>query len=213
MKRVVIVAGGRLGPWASDLIRRDDFLIGADYGAVFLVQNGFRPDIAVGDFDSASPEEVQAVRAASARFVSCDPVMKDDTDTEMAFRLALAEKPDAIWVLGALGTRFDHSLANVHLLTIARKHGVECRLVDEFNEIRLMDGRMTVDNPGGKYAYVSLLPLTMEVEGITLTGFRYPLTNHTARLGETLTLSNQLAAPEGIVEIRSGLLLVIQSRD
>lgn len=212
-KRVIIATGGRLGKWASDLIRPDDVLIGADRGALFLVRNGFQPDIAVGDFDSVSPDEWEAVRSASARFVSCDPVMKDDTDTELAFRLALELAPDEIWIVGALGTRFDHSLANVHLLVQALEHGVACRLVDEYNLIRLTDRSIIVDDPEGRYPYVSLLPLTPTVTGLTLHGFQYPLDNHTVTMGRTLTMSNALSAPEGTVEIASGLLLVIQSRD
>ena len=212
-KRVIIAAGGRLGQWAAELIRPKDMLIGADRGALFLVQHGFCPDIAVGDFDSVTPEEREAVRSASGRFVSCDPVLKDDTDTELAFRLALELEPDDIRIIGALGTRFDHSLANVHLLVQALERGVACRLVDEFNVIRLTDGRMTVDDPEGRYPYVSLLPLTPEVTGLTLRGFQYPLTNHAIRMGRTLTMSNALAEPQGTVEIASGLLLVIQSRD
>lgn len=212
-KRAIIVSAGRLGPWAKDLIRPDDLLIGADRGALFLVQNGFRPAIAVGDFDSVSPEERAAVRAASGRFAPCDPVLKDDTDTELAFRHAVESGARDIWIVGGLGTRFDHSLANVHLLVQALEHGVACRLVDEFNVIRLTDRRITVDDPAGRYPYVSLLPLTPEVTGVTLGGFRYPLANHTIRMGRTLTMSNALAAPQGTVEIASGLLLVIQSRD
>lgn len=213
MNRVNIVTGGRLGPWALDEARPEDVWIGADRGAVFLVEHGIRPAISVGDFDSVSEAERDAVRRASARFVPCDPVDKDDTDTELAFRLALELEPAEIRIAGALGTRFDHSLANVHLLVKALEQDMPCSLVDEFNLIRLTDSRLTVDDPGSLYPYVSLLPLTREVTGVTLRGFQYPLTNHTITMGRTLTMSNALAAATGTVEIASGLLLVIQSRD
>lgn len=213
MKRVNIVTGGRLGPWALADARPDDVWIGADRGAVFLIEHGIRPAIAVGDFDSVSEVERDAVRRASERFVACDPIDKDDTDTELAFQLALELDPAEIRIAGALGTRFDHSLASVHLLVQALERRIPCRLVDEFNIIRLTDSRMTVQDPGGHYPYVSLLPLTREVTGVTLRGFQYPLTDHTITMGRTLTMSNALAAPEGVVEIASGLLLVMQSRD
>lgn len=213
MKRVNIVTGGRLGPWALADARPDDVWIGADRGAVFLVENGIRPAIAVGDFDSVSAAERDAVRRCSDRFVPCDPVDKDDTDTELAFRLALELAPTEIRIAGGLGTRFDHSLANVHLLVQALERRIPCVLLDEYNRIRLTDGRLTVDDPDGLYPYVSLLPLTREVTGLTLRGFQYPLTDHKVIMGRTLTMSNALAAPEGTVEIASGLLLVIQSRD
>ena len=41
---------------------------------------------------------------------------------------------------GALGTRLDHSLANVHLLSVVLHFGgIRCRIRDEYNEVFLTD--------------------------------------------------------------------------
>ncbi|EXX85688.1 thiamine pyrophosphokinase [Paenibacillus darwinianus] len=210
-RRVLIFSGGRLGLWALAHIRPEDRLIGADSGSLFLVKHGFRPDLAIGDFDSVTAQQLERIKAGSLRTEACDPVDKDYTDTELAFRRALEEKPDEIVMIGALGTRFDHSIANIHLLVEALRCGIPAVIADEHNEIRLTDARLTIRS--GSYANVSLLPLTPRVNGITLRGFRYPLTEATLDMGQSLGISNVLDGEAGEITVRNGWLLVIQSRD
>ncbi|TMV50745.1 thiamine diphosphokinase [Paenibacillus mesophilus] len=212
--RVVIVTGGTLGEWALEQLRPRDVLVGADRGALFLVRNGRRPTLALGDFDSVTAEEREEVRRHSESFIDCDPVMKDWTDTEMAFNWALERNPQEIVLLGALGSRFDHSLANVHLLRKGMERGVRCSIVDACNEILLLGpAQLDVTLVKGNYTHVSLLPLSLEASGITLQGFLYPLTDATLTLGQSLGISNVIIGETGHVEIRDGHLLVIRSKD
>ncbi|WP_424768891.1 thiamine diphosphokinase [Paenibacillus sp. sgz302251] len=210
-KRIVICTGGQLGVWAMNHIQSEDFLIGADSGARFLISQGLRPDIAIGDFDSVTEEELLLIRERSGQTIACDPVDKDYTDTEMALRLALDMQPTELILLGALGTRFDHSLANVHLLALAAIQKVHAVIIDDHNKISLAANSLAITQQG--YPNVSLLPLSMQVKGITLTGFKYPLTDAVLTIGQSLGISNVLTVDTGTIHIREGLLLVIQSRD
>ncbi|GIP40022.1 thiamine pyrophosphokinase [Paenibacillus sp. J31TS4] len=210
-QRIVIFSGGRLGEWALGLLGGGALAVGADRGALFLVRHGVRPDLAVGDFDSVSPEEQEQIRQASREFRSCDPVDKDYTDTELAFRWALEQRPDELILTGVLGSRVDHSLANIQLLALALAAGVRCSIVDDRNRLRLTDGELEMARSA--YAHVSLLPLGAPVTGVTLEGFRYPLREATLALGQSLGISNVLEAERGRIRIRSGLLLVIESGD
>ncbi|GGF89954.1 thiamine diphosphokinase [Paenibacillus abyssi] len=211
IKRVVIFTGGNLGGWALSHILADDLLIGADSGALFLIMNGFTPDLAIGDFDSVSGQELSRIRSISKVTEQYDPVDKDYTDTELAFREALSLNPQEVVLIGALGTRFDHSIANIHLLVMAQQSGISASIVDEHNEIRLVTDKLTIRQSG--YANVSLLPLTPQVQGINLHGFRYPLHNAKLIMGQSLGISNVLEAASGQITIEQGWLLVIQSRD
>ncbi|CAH1194902.1 Thiamine pyrophosphokinase [Paenibacillus plantiphilus] len=211
-KRILIFTGGRLGEWALEHIEENDILYGADGGALFLVSHGLRPTVSLGDFDSVTVEQLQQIKAASAETFDCDPVDKDFTDTELAFRQALRQKPDQIILFGALGTRFDHSLANVHLLRSAAESGVAAAIVDEHNSIRLVTDALVLERKA-RYSYVSLLPLTEKVAGITLTGFQYPLSNATLEIGQSLGISNILSSDRGTITITEGMLLVIESVD
>ncbi|WP_134683341.1 thiamine diphosphokinase [Brevibacillus migulae] len=209
--RILLFTGGNLGTWALQEIRTGDTLVGVDRGAFFLLQHGMKPDLAIGDFDSVSEEELQSIRTQVTDLQTCDPVWKDWTDTEMAFHWALEQSPSEIILLGALGTRFDHSFANVQLLVRALRAGVPCRIVDEKNELILLDRTGHVSK--SSFSHISLLPFSPEVTGITLTGFQYPLEQATLRWGESLGVSNVLVEETGTIELESGYLLVIQSKD
>jgi len=210
-KRIIIVTGGTLGDWALGEIHEDDVLVGSDRGALYLIQHGYTPHISLGDFDSVTAEELSRIRSSSLTFIDCDPVFKDLTDTEMAFNWALTQQPDHIVLLGALGTRFDHSLANVHLLRKGTEQGVSCSIVDANNQIIVINQSTRILRGG--YTHISLLPLSLEVTGITLHGFQYPLHQATLQIGQSLGISNVLKESEGLIELQTGLLLVIQSKD
>ncbi|WNS44998.1 thiamine diphosphokinase [Paenibacillus sp. MMS20-IR301] len=209
--RVVIFAGGGLSPDFLSLLDEEDYIIGADRGALFLIQHGIKPDIAVGDFDSVSAEDLQRIEAGATKTITCDPVYKDLTDSEMALDLALDTRPESILFLGVTGTRMDHTLASIQMMTRAQQRQVACSIMDEHNYITLTGSQAVVEERG--FTYVSLLPLTPEVTGITLQGFQYPLTNATLKLGQSLAVSNVLLTSPGTVTIESGLLLIIQSKD
>lgn len=213
--RAVILSGGQLGDWVLAYLqahgRHDDLIVAADRGALFAVQHGIRPHMSLGDFDSIDATQFEIVQKGSEQVSACDPVWKDLTDTEMAFEYALASGVQEMVILGATGTRLDHTIANIHLLTVAEQRGVPATLIDANNEIRLATRSLTITR--SNYKYVSLIPLTGQVTGITLHGFRYPLQDAVLNMGQTLGISNELVENTGTIELKSGKLLVIQSKD
>jgi thiamine pyrophosphokinase len=210
-KRIIIFTGGSLGDWALQLIEPGDYLIGADGGALFLVSNGYQPDLSLGDFDSVTIDELAAIRTASKETLAYDPIDKDFTDTELAWKYAIDKNPDQLLLVGGLGTRFDHTLANVHLLRQTVEQGIDAWIIDKHNRIRLLANQATLSH--SEFTYISLLPLTAAVKGITLDGFQYPLIDATLEIGQSLGISNKLQADTGSITIGEGLLLIIESRD
>jgi thiamine pyrophosphokinase len=211
-QRVLIYSGGALGAWALDDTQPGDVYVGADRGALFLVQHGIKPDIALGDFDSVDETELAFIRHNSKQMLICDPIMKDLTDTEMAFSWALDQNPHEIVLYGALGTRFDHSLANIHLLIQALQNQTACTIVDSNNRIRLINQSTRLQR-SNHFSHVSLLPFTSQVTGITLQGFQYPLHEATLTIGQSLGISNRIIEEFGHIQINQGNLLVIESKD
>ncbi|GAB6179274.1 thiamine diphosphokinase [Desulfotomaculum defluvii] len=209
--RILIFSGGNLGPWALQQFAAGDFILGVDRGAYYLIQNGIVPDLAMGDFDSVTQSQLDRIQDQSKSYISCDPIMKNETDTEMAFNWAIQQKPKEIILLGVLGDRFDHSLANIHLLAKGLEAGVPCRIVGEKNEMILINDSVQVQQDA--FPQVSLLPLTMQVTGINLTGFQYPLENATLVMGHSLGISNVLLEDRGKIEVATGMLLIIKSKD
>ncbi|AET60790.1 thiamine pyrophosphokinase [Paenibacillus terrae HPL-003] len=210
-KRAIVFSGGRLGEEDLQQIQPGDFIIGADKGALFLIEHGITPHVSVGDFDSVTPEEKSRIESASKRMLSCDPVLKDLTDTELALEIAMDEQAEYVLMLGVTGTRMDHTLANIQVLVRAMQHHISCAIMDAHNYIELTGSTLEIEPMG--YTYTSLVPMTAEVTGIELDGFMYPLHNATLKMGQSRGVSNKLIAPKGTISIESGLLLVIQSKD
>jgi thiamine pyrophosphokinase len=210
--RALIFTGGNLGPWAFSYMNSNDYLIGADRGAEFLIRSGYTPHLALGDFDSVLPDQMQQIADTVLELLTYDAFDKDWTDTELALREAMARGFREVLILGVLGTRFDHGLGNVHLLRQAVEKGCKLTLIDENNKINLCVDRFELE-AHAEFPYTSLLPLTPEVTGVTLTGFRYPLHEATLKLGYSIGISNVLDEPTGLITVASGMLLVIRSRD
>ena len=61
--------------------------------------------------------------------------------------------------------------------------------------------------------YISFLPMTETVEGLTLRGFKYPLQRRTIGLGTSLCISNELVWEEGAITFTDGVLIVVESHD
>ena len=117
--------------------------------------------------------------------------------------------------LGATGGRLDHLLGNLHVLYGCLERGIEAWLVDRQNRAYLVDTGKTFRREELWGKYVSFLPYTEEVKGITLTGFRYPLNKKDIRQGVEvgLCISNELAEEEARLEFDEGILLCVESRD
>ena len=114
-KRVVVVAGGE-SPRADGLllVPLGAVVVAADGGLEHARALGLDVAVAVGDFDSASPEAVAAAAAEGTRVVR-HPVDKDATDLELALDVA-ASSATEILVLSGGGGRLDHLLSALLLL-------------------------------------------------------------------------------------------------
>ncbi|MEK5057579.1 thiamine diphosphokinase [Paenibacillus sp. FSL H7-0326] len=209
--RVAIFTGGELHEEYIEKLNADDILIGADYGAWYLVNQQLKPTIAVGDFDSVSEEQYKRIEEYSHQVVRCDPIDKDLSDTELALKYAYSFHPSEIVIFGATGSRLDHTLANIQILSKTLKQGVRCSIINRNNLITATDSRITLHK--SEYDYISLIPLTTEVRGIDLDGFMYPLSGAVLSIGDSLGISNQIVNSTGTIRIKEGILLVIQSKD
>jgi len=124
------------------------------------------------------------------------------------FELIHYKGADSIVILGGLGGRFDHQLANAHVLAQAVEHGVNAELCDEYTRIRLINNCCRLHKQEG--LLVTLVPLTTTVDGIVTEGLQYPLKDESLSVGFARGVSNQIIGEQALVSIKSGLLFVIQ---
>ncbi len=215
-KKSLIIAGGHIDlPFAKDIWNAQEWnqVIGVDSGLRFCLEADVLPDAILGDFDSVHPEDLEHFREVCPKRIETFPVEKDETDTELAVDRAIREGADAITILGGTGSRIDHLLGNVQLLKQALDAGVACEIIDSSNRIRMIRKRLTIRKKEQFGDYVSLLPFTPEVKGLTLTGFAYEARDLVLSSGTTLGISNEITADKAEISLREGLLLVIESRD
>ena len=183
------------------------FLVCADGAVRHLAPLNRVPAVIIGDMDSADPCQIARFRDKGTRIISY-PKEKDKTDTHLAVELAIDRGCRKIFLLGALGGRIDHTLANISLLFLGRKQNVEIRIIEPACEMFLLSGTAILQGKPGDT--VSFLPVADRVRGITLAGFQYPLSDGTMELGNPYGISNRLAEPEGRITVREGHLLVIR---
>ena len=208
--RAVIFASGDLPDpqRARRHFQAGDRIICADAGARHAVALGLVPDVVVGDLDSLDPELRNTLVQAGVRF-DVHPVLKDNTDLELAIRFAVAEGAGAIDLLATQGGRLDQALANLLLLTRPEWASLQVRVVESDQTVRAVRGGQTVAVFGMVGDTLSLLPLTREVTGVSVHGVRWPLHDATLHLGDTLTISNVLVEAVARVEILKGLVLLV----
>ncbi|MBR5535933.1 MAG: thiamine diphosphokinase [Clostridia bacterium] len=204
MSKAVIISAGTIADYeyTKAFIAEDDFVICADGGISHAKMMGVTPNLTVGDFDSYKGEVTGDVRRFNPE--------KDYTDTDIAVKTAMEKGYKEIILLGATGTRLDHTISNIGLLEYITKTGGEGYVVNENNIITVID-KKTVIKPM-KGWHLSLIPIG-EVKGVTLKNLKYPLENYDLKFSQSLAVSNEFTDKDAVIDIKEGSLIVIKSRD
>jgi len=203
--RAVIVTGGAMEDYAyiRQFIQPADYIIAADSGYLHAKALGLRPQVLLGDFDSLSelPQDLDIHRV---------PPEKNFTDTELAIEWAREHGMKDFLLLGAIGTRMDHTMTNILLLSRLLDAGEGAELIDEHNRIWITDKAIEIDAQVGET--VSLVPLST-CEGVTTCGLAYPLSGATLEVGYGLGVSNVVSQSPASVSLSGGRMLVMVCKD
>ena len=205
---VVVFANGELDVHekAIDLAKQADLIIAVDGGANHCRTLGITPHILLGDLDSIDPDLLCSYEQNNVT-IHRYPVDKDKTDLELALDLAIAKQATRITILAALGGRWDMSFANLLLLAAPEYVGVEILLVEQETTIGICHGREEKHLAFPAGTTISLLPLNGDVDGVTLTGFKYSLTDQILKYSSSRGISNIMTESSAKIVIKSGVLL------
>lgn len=207
--RCIIIANGDINnyTWHKSQLQESDFILCVDGGTRHAVSMGIVPNVVLGDFDSLSSDIKLAISETSCQFVRY-PEEKDMTDTELALKYCLEKNPEEIIFMGSLGTRYDHSLANILLLSKVPSE-TRVKVMNEQNEIMMLKEKLYLHGSPGDI--VSIIPLSKELKGVSTRGLKYMLRNDTLCRGTSRGISNEMAGPNAIIEIKEGVALVIRA--
>jgi len=226
--KIIIVAGG--APPSKKLstkeITKNCIVIATDSGADCLWRYKIAPDYLIGDLDSINRDALKFLMDKNSS-IEVYPCEKNFTDSELALKKAKELKkldsrprqkhsritrgnddPLEIVFLGAIGgNRADHFLAVLGLLDKCLTSNIKASLKDDYQTITLIKKSTTIS--GKKGNLFSLQAFGSPVRGLSITGSKYTLKNHTLKMGSGLTISNEFQNKKVNIKLRSGKLLVI----
>lgn len=210
MSRIVVFANGELKQpeLLKAQLRAGDRIFCADGGTRHALALGLTPEAVIGDLDSVTREVVEQLRNTGVR-IEPYPPLKDETDLELTLNAALAEQPEEIMLVTALGGRLDQMLANVLLLTRATYASVRLTLADGATWALLIRSNQQFTIRGRPGDTLSLVPLTPKVTGVDFKGVEWPLRQATLTLGSSLSISNRLQGDQASLSIGEGLVLLV----
>lgn len=211
MKRALLISGGR--QVSKELIEKysDRFILVADGGAKLLKKYGLSADLLLGDLDSIGDETLAYVKNHRVK-IKKFPEKKDFTDTALCLDYLLEEGYEDIVILGALGTRLDHELANLYDLKKLYKHGVRGKIIDDYNEVTYVEeGKYDFEKSDKKY--FSLINAGDKMSFTTM-GLYYEVEDLEINADNpSRGVSNEIVAERATITINYGSAFIIQSRD
>ena len=187
----------------------DCIVISADGGAENALKMNLVPDVVIGDMDSIKATVKENIREKSnkTRYISTS-ADKDKSDTQLAVEYALDLGIKKMIILGALGDRIDHAIANILLLTSPFLKDIDIRILTDTSEIFIMRNSGTLTGDIGDT--VTLLSLSPYTYFIKTKGLKYELENEKLLFSPVRGISNVFTDKKAYIKIRGGTLLVIK---
>ena len=182
-----------------------DFIICADGGIDIAQQGGITPDIVLGDLDSTKTKEIDLP------FIKF-PKEKDDTDTMLCLKHGLCIGYKDFAIIGGIGGRLDHTIANLQTLAYAKEHGAKAVMYSHNSTCLMLSGSEEITLSKKDGFYLSLFSYSEKCEGITISGTKYELSKAELNSSFPLGVSNEFKDETAHISVEKGKLLIIISR-
>jgi thiamine pyrophosphokinase len=184
-------------------------IIAADGGAKNCINLRLMPDIVIGDMDSINIGIIEKLNIGqkAIKFVSSS-TEKDESDTQLAVNYAAGRGIKNILIVGAVGDRIDHSLANLFLLASPLYEALNIKILADSYEIFTANKSLDIDGEAGKILSIfSLTPCTFFIK---TSGLKYKLKNEKLFFSPVRGLSNIFLGNKAKLDIKEGKLLLIK---
>lgn len=175
--KVIICAGGPQ-PNLPTKMMDNTVTIGVDRGALALIEAGFTLDVALGDFDSVSNEELIRIKTQTKKIIEYS-AEKDDTDFQIALHYVATHylNAECIEIYGALSGkgRVDHFLSNIWIGHDERFKAILAKLcfIETTHKMQFLFAGEHIIKPQDYY-YLSFISLT-PVTALSIQGAKYEL--------------------------------------
>ena len=109
-------------------------------------------------------------------------------------------------------SRTPSTLSTLSILEDLWERGIPAIITDGQNRARFLCSD-TVNIPRSEFTYLSVVAADREVEGVTVTGCKYPLWDATLSRRVQFAVSNEITANLATVTVGQGGVYIIESRD
>ncbi len=178
-----------------------DLIIAADGGYKHLESEKIKPHIIIGDFDSLS--DIPPCNEV----IKLNPV-KDVTDMYAAVEVGIDRGFNKFYLYGAMGGRFDHSLANIQLVASLAQNKIKAFIFDGKTVITALHNE-SAEFDSSHSGYISIFAHSDECRGVTLNGLKYPLENAVLKNTFPLGVSNEFLGKESEITVENGTAIII----
>ena len=208
MKAFIYTGGAVTEKNISERPGEDDLVIAADSGYRNAKKMGVVPNLLLGDFDSLNqseklPEDLEILQV---------PAEKDDTDTQLAVRVALERGAKQLVIIGGLDGRLDHTLSNLAILEDLASRHISAIITNGQNRVRFIrDSGVILMRDG--FRYFSILAADPVVKGVSVDGCKYPLKKAKLLRTNQYAVSNEIVGNCALIEIKKGGAWVVESND
>ncbi|MGN0166674.1 MAG: thiamine diphosphokinase [Acetatifactor sp.] len=185
-----------------------DFVIAVDGGLGYCGVLGVEPDLILGDFDSVSEKEAEAIEILEQQIPERIIRLrkeKDDTDMLAALKEGLARGYRQFRIYAGTGGRFDHTLANIQCLLFLKNHDAVGYLVDGTGMMLVIKNE-AVHFQRNLEGVLSLFSLVEESRGVTIEGMKYLLQSDVVRNDFPIGISNEFIGEEAMIAVEDGTL-------
>ena len=216
MSKAIIISGGELVEGFVEKVLSENegaSIVGVDKGVEYLYHHQIKPNYIVGDFDSIAPEIIKYYKTETNVAVREYNPIKDESDTEMAIRIAITIGSTEIYILGATGGRIDHLWANIQSLSIACKFNVRAYILDPQNRIFVTDKPCQLKKSEAYGKYLSVFSLSGDIFDFNMKGTKWPLEHHVLKPTDSLTVSNRFEDEIVEIDFIGGTIVVMETRD
>ena len=206
MSRCVIIAGADIKDynWVNEHLKADDFFVYCDSGLKHLEYIKHEPDLIVGDFDSHERPDTDIETITL-------PCEKDDTDTFFAVKEMVARGYDSFVLIGVLGNRLDHSLANISILLMLDSKGLKAFALDDYSQMEIVSSDTGVVNDS--FSYFSVMNISGVSEGVTIKNAKYEISDASIDCDYQYGVSNEVVkGKEALIDVKNGRVLLIKVR-
>lgn len=206
MSRCVIIAGADIKDynWVNEHLKVDDFFVYCDSGLKHLEYIKHEPDLIVGDFDSHERPDTDIETITL-------PCEKDDTDTFFAVKEMVARGYDSFVLVGVLGNRLDHSLANISILLMLDSKGLKAFALDDYSQMEIVSSETGVVNDS--FSYFSVINISGVSEGVTIKNAKYEISDASIDCDYQYGVSNEVVkGKEALIDVKNGRVLLIKVR-